>query len=52
MLQRRPSGSLLFSLAIHVAVAAVLANVAFHYDFSSLAGPRVAAAPTEARPAS
>ena len=37
MRTRRPPGSLLFSLAIHVAVAAVLANVAFHYDFSSLA---------------
>ena len=47
MLRRRPSGSLLVSLAIHVAVAAILANVAFHYDFSSLVGPRPAAAPVE-----
>jgi hypothetical protein len=47
MRTRRPSGSLLFSLAIHVAVAVVLANVAFHYDFSSLGGPRPAAPPVE-----
>jgi hypothetical protein len=42
MPKRRPSGSLLFSLAIHVAVGAVLANVAFHYDFSSVGAPRPA----------
>jgi hypothetical protein len=36
MRTRRPSSPLLFSLAIHVAVAAVLANAAFHYDFSAL----------------
>ena len=47
MRARRPSGSLLFSLAIHVAVAAVLANVAFHYDFSSLNGSRPAPPPVE-----
>lgn len=40
MRTRRPSGSLVFSLAIHVAAAVVLANVAFHYDFSSFGAPR------------
>jgi hypothetical protein len=42
MRTRRPSGSLLFSLAVHVTVAAVLANAAFHYDFSSLRASRPA----------
>ena len=32
---RRPSGSLLFSLGLHGAIALALANAAFHYDFSS-----------------
>ena len=36
MPRRRPSGSLLFSLGVHAVVAALLANAAFHYDFSSL----------------
>ncbi len=47
MRTRRPSGSLLFSLAIHVAAAVVLANVAFHYDFSSFGAPRVVPPPPE-----
>ena len=47
MRMRRPAGSLLFSLAIHVAVGAVLANVAFHYDFSSLGGAPPIAPPVE-----
>ena len=46
-LERRSSGSLLFSVIVHVAVGAVLANVAFHYDFSSLGGPRPAVPPVE-----
>jgi hypothetical protein len=37
---RRPSGSLLLSLAIHVVVGVALVNVAFHYDFSALHEPR------------
>ena len=37
---RRPSGSLLFSIGVHGALAVVLANAAFHYDFSALRGPR------------
>ena len=32
---RRPSGSLLISIGVHVVVAALLANAAFHYDFSA-----------------
>jgi hypothetical protein len=44
---RRPSGSLLFSIAVHVAVGIVLANAAFHYDFSSLNGRRPAPPPVE-----
>lgn len=32
---RRPSGSLLFSIGLHAAIALALANAAFHYDFSS-----------------
>lgn len=47
MQSRRPSGPLLFSLAVHAAVGVVLANVAFHYDFSSLGGPRPVAPPVE-----
>ncbi len=46
MRARRPSGSLLLSVAIHAVVAVVLANVAFHYDFSSL-GKRPPAPPVE-----
>lgn len=42
MTMRRPSGSLLLSLLVHGAVAALLANAAFHYDFSALGGPRPA----------
>jgi hypothetical protein len=40
MATRRPSGSLIFSIGIHAALAAALANAAFHYDFSSLNGAR------------
>lgn len=36
MRTRRPSGSLLLSLAIHVAAGIALVNVVFHYDFSRL----------------
>jgi hypothetical protein len=36
MRNRRPSGSLMFSIGVHVVVATVLANAAFHYDFSAL----------------
>jgi hypothetical protein len=39
-IMRRPSGSLLLSLAIHAVVGVALVNVAFHYDFSSLGEPR------------
>ena len=42
MTMRRPSGSLVLSLLVHGAVAALLANAAFHYDFSTLGGPRPA----------
>lgn len=42
MTMRRPSGSLVLSLLVHGAVAALLANAAFHYDFSALGGPRPA----------
>ena len=42
MMMRRPSGSLVLSLLVHGAVAALLANAAFHYDFSALGGPRPA----------
>lgn len=45
MKMRRPSGSLLLSIAVHSALAAVLANAAFHYDFSS--GPRPVPPPAE-----
>jgi hypothetical protein len=37
---RRPSGPLLVSIAVHVVVGIALLNAAFHYDFSSLVGPR------------
>ena len=47
MRTRRPAGSLLFSLAIHVVAAVLLANAAFHYDFSLLGGPRPPAAAVE-----
>ena len=36
---RRPTGSLLFSIALHGAIGLALANAAFHYDFS-LSGTR------------
>lgn len=47
MAERRPSGSLVFSILVHVAVGAALANAAFHYDFSALNGPRPVPAPVE-----
>jgi hypothetical protein len=36
---RRPSGSLLLSVAVHAVVAVVLLNMAFHYDIISLTRP-------------
>jgi hypothetical protein len=45
MAMRRPSGSLLLSIAVHSALAVLLANLAFHYDFSS--GPRPVPPPAE-----
>lgn len=33
---RRPSGSLLLSIAVHTVIAVVLLNMAFHYDLISL----------------
>ena len=39
MKQRREPGALLFSVAIHVAVAFAILNAAFHYDFSMLREP-------------
>jgi hypothetical protein len=44
---RRPSGPFLFAVGVHVLAAIVLANVAFHYDFSSLRITREPAAPVE-----
>lgn len=41
MTRRRPDGSLLFSIAIHVGVAIALVNIVFHYDFSQVAEPRI-----------
>ena len=35
-MRRRPSGSLLFSVAVHAVIAVVLVNLAFHYDIISL----------------
>jgi hypothetical protein len=40
MQPRRPSGSLLLSLAVHAVVGIALINIAFHYDFSALRGDR------------
>jgi len=45
---RRPSGSLLLSVAVHAVLAVVLVNLAFHYDIISLARPD-APAPTVER---
>ena len=45
MSMRRPSGSLVLSLGVHAALAVVLANLAFHYDFSR--GPRPVPPPAE-----
>jgi hypothetical protein len=36
---RRPSGSLLFSVAVHAVIAVVLLNLAFHYEIISLPRP-------------
>ena len=45
---RRPSGSLLLSVAVHAVIGVVLLNMAFHYDIISL--PRASApAPTVER---
>jgi hypothetical protein len=40
MMRRRPSGSLLVSVAFHTALAIVLANVVLHYDIVFERGPR------------
>lgn len=40
MKSRRPSGSLLLSVAVHAVVAVLLLNMAFHYDIISLSKPR------------
>jgi hypothetical protein len=37
---RRPSGSLVLSIAVHAVLAVVLLNMAFHYDIISLGSPR------------
>lgn len=47
MNRRRPSGSLLLSLAVHGLVAVLLLNIVFHYDFSSLRQAREPAPPVE-----
>ncbi len=44
---RRSPASLLLSVAIHVVVAVVLMNVAFHYDFTSLREARTPAPAVE-----
>lgn len=43
MPRRRPAGSLLVSLAIHVVVGVMLVNIVFHYDFSMLSPVRTPA---------
>ena len=45
MPRRRPSGSLVLSVAVHAALAVVLANLAFHYEFGR--GPRPVPPPAE-----
>ena len=40
MKRRRPSGSFLFSLAVHAALAVLLANVVFHYEILFEHAPR------------
>ena len=40
MNSRKPSGSLLLSVAVHAVIVVVLVNMAFHYDIISLTGPR------------
>jgi hypothetical protein len=47
MTRRRPSGSLLLSLAVHGVMAVLLLNIVFHYDFSSLRVPRQPSPPVE-----
>ncbi len=44
---RRPSGSLLLSVAVHAVLAVVLVNLAFHYDIISLTNPSTPAPPVE-----
>lgn len=41
MIRRRPSGSFLFSLAIHAALAVLLANVVVHYEILFEHAPRL-----------
>ena len=47
MQKRREPGPLLLSIAIHAGVAFAILNAAFHYDFSGLASPRIAAVAPE-----
>ena len=47
MQMRREPAPLLFSIAIHVAVAFAILNAAFHYDFSGLTAPRPATPASE-----
>ena len=42
MMRRRPSGSFLFSVAIHAAIAVMLANVVVHYEILFVDAPRPA----------
>jgi hypothetical protein len=44
---RRPSGSLLLSVAVHTVLGVVLLNMAFHYDILSFSGPRTPEPPRE-----
>jgi hypothetical protein len=44
---RRPSGSLLLSVAVHTVLAVVLLNMAFHYDIISLINPNTPAPAVE-----
>ena len=47
MQMRREPAPLLFSIAIHMAVAFAILNAAFHYDFSGLNAPRPASVAPE-----
>ena len=43
MKTRREPAPLLLSIAVHIGVAFAILNAAFHYDFSGLVTPRIAA---------